>query len=169
MSAYILEVCPRCGRVEGETDMSISHRFNVVLLIFVLAACSQPAAAPTVGQVKDFATACDKANNGQRIAVTGYLRFPDSFTGSDSVVLRLYESSDYSGQPIGVQINFGNKPNQVATVSDNYTDKDLTVYLASGQAASYGTPVRVSGKVYYPLAAQDFPCALENPLVEAAP
>jgi hypothetical protein len=149
--------------------MSRLHRFSVILFIFMLAACSQPAAAPTVGQVKDFATACDKANNGQRIAVTGYLRFPDSFTASDSVVLRLYEKDDYAGQPIGVQINFGDQPNQVATVGDNFTDKDLNVHLASGQVAGYGTPVKVSGKVYYPLASQDFPCALENPLVEAVP
>ncbi len=150
--------------------MSQLHRLSMILFIFVLTACSSgPAAAPTVGQVKDFANACDKANDGQRIAVTGYLRFPDSFTGSDSVVLRLYEQDDYSGKPIGVQVNFGDQPNQVTTVGDNYTDKDLKVHLANGQVAGYGTSVKVSGKVYFPLAAQDFPCALENPLVEAAP
>jgi hypothetical protein len=148
--------------------MSLSHRVTTILFMFMLAACSQPASAPTVGQAKDFATACDKSNNGQRIAVVGYLRFPDSFTGSDSVVLRLYEKDDYKGQPIGVQINFGDQPNQAAMVGDNYTDKDLQVHLANGQVAGYGTAVKVSGKVYYPAVAQDFPCALENPLVETA-
>ncbi len=142
----------------------------MILFVLVLAACGSPAAAaPSEGQVKDFAAACDQANKGQRIAVTGYLRFPDSFTASDSVVLRLYEKDDYAGQPIGVQINFGDQPNQVATVQDNYTDKDLKVHLACGQVAGYGTVVKVSGNVYYPLASQDFQCALENPLVEAAP
>ena len=150
--------------------MSHLRRFGAIVFIFMLAACGGgPAGAPTAGQAKDFATACDKANDGQRIAVTGYLRFPDSFTSSDSVVLRLYEQNDYSGKPVGVQINFGEQPNQVTTVGDNYTDRDLKVHLANGQVAGYGTPVKVSGKVYFPLAAQDFPCALENPLMEAAP
>lgn len=68
-----------------------------------------------------------------------------------------------------MQINFGDQPNQVAAVGDNYTDRDLQVHLAGGQVAGYGMTVKVSGKVYYPAVAQDFPCALENPLVEAAP
>ncbi len=150
--------------------MSHLQRISMILFVLVLAACGSPAAAaPSAGQPKDFATACDKANDGQRIAVTGYLRFPESFTGSDSVILRLYETNEFSGSPIGVQINFGDQPNQVAMVGDNYTDKDLKVHLAGGQVAGYGTDVKVSGKVYYPMVSQDFTCALENPLVEAAP
>ncbi len=149
--------------------MPYLQRLSMALFILVLAACGSPAAAaPSAGQVRDFGAACDKANDGQRIAVTGYLRFPDSFSGNDSVILRLYETTDYSGSPIGVQINFGDQPNQVSMVSDNYTDRDLKVHMAGGQVAGYGTAVKVSGKVYFPLVSQVFPCALENPLVEAA-
>lgn len=136
------------------------------LIACVLAACSE--AAPTVGEAKDFAAACDKANDGKRIAVEGYLRFPDSFTGSQSVVLRLYEAGDWRGTPIGVQINLGSQANQVEPVSDQYSDADLQVHLADGQLAKFGTKVKVSGKVYYPLVAQNFDCGLENPLVELA-
>jgi hypothetical protein len=42
------------------------------------------------------------------------------------------------------------------------------VHTSDGQVAGYGTRVRVSGKVYYPLVGQDFKCALENPLIESA-
>lgn len=125
--------------------------------------------APTVGEAKDFATACDKANDGQRIAVTGYLRLPDSFTESSSVVLRLYETDEFDGQPIGVTVSFGDQPNQVVEVADQYQDEDLQVYLADGGVAGFGTLVRVSGTMYYPLVPQDFQCGLSNPLVEATP
>lgn len=144
-----------------------TYRFlTVTLLTLTLAACAQ--ATPTAGEARTFANACDKANDGKRIALTGYLRFPDSFTGDQSVVLRLYESDAFEGTPIGVQTSFGTQPNQVETVGDQYQDTDLKVHLANGQVAPFGTPVRVSGRVYYPLVSQDFDCGLENPLVELA-
>jgi hypothetical protein len=136
------------------------------LIAGVLAACGEP--APTVGEAKAFANVCDKANDGKRVAVEGYLRFPDSFTGDRSVVLRLYESDGFGGKPIGVQIEFGAQPNRLEPVSDQYSDDDLKVHLANGQVAQFGTKIKVSGKVYYPLVAQEFDCGLENPLVELA-
>jgi hypothetical protein len=147
--------------------MTIRTFLAVLLLAMTLGACSS-SSAPTEGEAKDFATACDKTNDGKRIALQGYLHFPDSFTGNQSVVLRMYESNDYSGKPIGVQIEFGTQPNQLQTVPDQFTENDLKVHLASGQVAQFGTKVKVSGKVYYPLVGQDFDCSLENPLVELA-
>ena len=148
------------------------YRFLAFTLIaLALAACGQAAAAsaPTVGEAQSFSSACDKANSGKRIALTGYLRFPESFTGDQSVVLRLYESDAFGGKPVGVQTAFGGQANQVQMVGDQYKDSDLKVYLAGGQVAPFGTKVRVSGRVYYPLTTQDFACGLENPLVELAP
>jgi hypothetical protein len=138
------------------------------LLSLLLSACGG-SAPPTEGQATDFATACDKANDGKRIAVVGYVRFPDSFTGDQSVLLRMYDTNDFSGKPIGVQIDFGTQANQVEPVKDQYSDSDLKVHLSNGQVAQFGAQVKVSGKVYYPIVSQDFDCALENPLVEAAP
>jgi hypothetical protein len=149
-----------------------SFRFLTLTLIsLAIAACGQatPTPPPSVGDAKSFSNACDKANDGKRIAVAGYLRFPESFTGSQSVVLRFYEDDNLAGAPIGVQIDFGTQANQVQAVTDQYTDADLKVYLADGQVAPFGTKVRVSGKAYFPLAKQDFACGLENPLVELAP
>ena len=147
--------------------MSLRNWAALFLLVVVLAACGG-SAAPTVGEAKDFATACDKANNGKRIAIVGFLRFPASFTGDQSVVLRFYQTADFSGKPVGVQTEIGTKANQVESVPDQFSDKDLKVHQADGQIATIGTKVKVSGKVYFPLVGQDFDCALENPLVEAA-
>ena len=140
----------------------------ISLIAFMLTACSKPS-APTVGEDKDFATACDKANNGKRIALVGYLRLPDSFTGDQSVVLRMYETNDFSGKPIGVQTEFGSQANQAQPITDQYSDSDLKVNMANGQVVQFGTRVKVSGKVYFPTVAQEFDCSLENPLVELAP
>ncbi|MBV9328780.1 MAG: hypothetical protein JO352_34145 [Chloroflexi bacterium] len=40
-----------------------------------LVACSE--GPPTAGQPVDFSSVCDKANDGHRVAVDGYLRLPD--------------------------------------------------------------------------------------------
>jgi hypothetical protein len=146
--------------------MSLRIFIAFSLLACLLAACSQP--APTIGEAKDFAVVCDKANNGKRVAVEGYLRFPDSFTGDQSVVLRLYETDSFQSKPIGIQTEFGTQTNQVDKVTDQFSDSDLHVHLANGQTAEFGQKVKVSGSVYFPLVGQEFDCALENPLVEAA-
>jgi hypothetical protein len=146
---------------------SVRNAILIGLIALSLAACSQP--APTVGEAQDFATACDKVNDGKRVAVEGYLTFPESISGDQSVILRMYEADDYSGTPIGVEIEFGDQANQVEMVSDQYTDEDLKVHLADGQVAAFGTKVKVSGKVYFPIVSQNFDCGLSNPLVELAP
>ncbi|MGH9941840.1 MAG: hypothetical protein ACRD9R_05690 [Pyrinomonadaceae bacterium] len=149
--------------------MRLRQLIALSLVALALAACgSGNAGPPTVGEVKDFTAVCDKANEGKRVAVDGYLRFPDSFTGDQSVVLRLYRAGDFAGTPIGVQIKIGTQANQTERAPKQYTDNDLKVHLADGQVVGVGTKVRVSGSVYFPIVAQNFPCALENPLVELA-
>ena len=138
------------------------------LLIFFAACGGSSSEPPTTGETKDFASVCDKANEGKRVAVVGFLRFPEKFTGTSSVVLRLYGGADYTGAPVGVQTRMGNQANQVELAPKEYTDKDLKVHTSDGPVAGYGTRVKVSGKVYYPLVGQDFKCALENPLIESA-
>ena len=148
--------------------MTLRRSFCIGLLIFFAACGGGPAEPPSAGEMKDFASLCDKANEGKRVAVVGFLRFPEKFTGTSSVVLRLYGSSDYTGAPVGVQTKIGNQANQAELAPKEYSDKDLKVHTSDGQVAGYGTRVKVSGKVYYPLVGQDFKCALENPLIESA-
>ena len=141
-------------------------RLLLVLSLLLLVSCGQE--APTVGVDQSFATACDEANDGTRIALEGFLRLPDSFTGDQSVVLRLYETDTFSGTPIGVTVPLGTEANQMADVPVSYSDSDLLVYLNNGQTAAYGAKVKVSGKMYYPLVDQDFDCGLQNVLLEPA-
>ncbi len=148
--------------------MSLRRIVCTGLLIFCAACGSSSPEPPTTGETKDFASVCDKANEGKRVAVAGVLRFPEKFTGTSSVVLRLYAGGDYAGAPIGVQTRIGNQANQAELAPKEYTDKDLKVHTSDGQVAGYGTRIKVSGKVYYPLVGQDFKCALENPLIESA-
>ena len=142
--------------------------FFIGLLMFCAACGTGASEPPTPGETKDFASVCDKANEDKRVAVVGFLRFPEKFTGTSSVVLRLYGGGDYAGAPIGVQTKIGNQANQVELAPKEFTDKDLKVHTSDGQVAGYGTRVKVSGKVYYPLVGQDFKCGLENPLIESA-
>jgi hypothetical protein len=138
----------------------------ILFIIIATSACATETGPPTIGEAREFATVCDKANDGKRLAVEGYLRWPESFTGTRSTVLRLYPTADRSGAPIGVQILIGNQPNQLEMPPKQYSDSDLKVHLASGEVVGVGTKVRVSGNVYFPTVSQDFTCALENPLVE---
>lgn len=143
-------------------------RLGVMLaLLAVLVAGCGDSGPPTVGESVAFAEVCS-SESGRRVATEGYLRLPDEFTGDQSVVLRLYETNTFESQPIGVQIRFGSEPNQIDRVPTSYSDADLQVHLANGQVAGYGTLVKVSGSVYFPVVAQDFACGLENPLVELA-
>lgn len=145
------------------------RRWSLVLMLcaFTLAACGDT--PPTAGTNTAFADACAKANDGKRIAVDGYLRFPESFTDDGSVILRLFQTDSFNGDHIGVQTKFGTQPNQAENVANHFTDEDLKVHQDNGQIVGYGTKVRISGTVYFPLVAQTFPCALENPLVTTAP
>lgn len=148
--------------------MSLRRIFGIGLLIFCTACGGGSSEPPTAGEMTDFASICDKTNERKRVAVVGFLRFPEKFTGTSSVVLRLYAGGDYAGAPVGVQTRIGNQANQVELAPKEFTDKDLKVHTSDGQVAGYGTKVKVSGNVYYPLVGQDFKCGLENPLIESA-
>lgn len=132
--------------------------------MLLLGACaSEP---PTAGTATAFADVCDRANDGKRVAVDGYLIFPASFTESTSVMMLMHEDDGFSGAPIGVQIPFGTEANQVEEVADQFSDDDMQLHLADGSVVGFRTPVTVSGKVYFPMVDQEFACALENPFFE---
>ena len=147
------------------------------LAAVALVACSE--GPPTPGEPRDFSSVCDKANDGHRVAVEGYLRLPDqiqvykSSSGSVDekiVVVRLFESGNFQGTRIGVNIDFGTGPNTMADIPGEYifTDDDLQVHRADGQTAGYGDKVKISGTVYFPTSVADveFTCGLSNPLIE---
>lgn len=59
--------------------------------------------APTPGEVKAFASVCDKANDGKRIAVEGYLRLPEEVNRKIGPVLRLYPTPEFTAKPTAYQ------------------------------------------------------------------
>jgi len=139
------------------------NRLATFVLALGLAGCM---GEPTRGVNRPFASACDAANEGLRIAVRGYFRLPDSNEGNYGVTLNLYGDPAFDGTPIAVLVPFGAEPHHVASIPPTYTDDDLVLHLADGTEAGYGTGVRVSGRMYYgPRGVQ---CALENPYLEPA-
>jgi hypothetical protein len=144
---------------------AVSVRYPFLVLALLAAGCEMP--EPTPAAVQPFASVCDEANVGQRLGVRGYLRLPETNTGDFSIVLRLYETPDFSGRPIGVSVRLGDLPNRAETLPSSYTDEDLAVRLADGTVTSIGTPVVVSGSVYAPVTEQEFACGLENVFLAA--
>ncbi len=135
-----------------------------ILTALALAAC-----VPTyahAGALQDFSQACDKPNEGQWIAVEGYLRLPDLVTDNRFLDLNLYPDLTFRGKPIGVQMRFGNGPNEAELITSSYRDEDLKVHLADGTVVPFRTKVRVSGKMFFPIEPKNFDCELENPYVE---
>lgn len=143
-------------------------RGRLALLAFLTALCISACVPATAGPgiFQRFANACEKSNEGQRIALDGYLRLPDTVDNSRSVELGLYPDLTFSGKPVGVMMLFGNGPNQAQKIPAAYHDDDLKVRLADGRVVPFGTRVRVSGRMYYPIVHRDFACILENPYVQ---
>lgn len=143
-------------------------KYFVALLLTnltLLTACGEPE-APTVGQNISFDTACDRTNDGKRVAVEGFLTLPTQIK-RDILVLRLRQSPEIGGQVIGVSSQFGSGVNQAAPVPTVYKHRDLKVQTNDGQNVGYLDKVRVSGNLYFPISTSvEFKCALSNPLIE---
>ena len=93
---------------------------GVAAVVLAPFACAKEEGPPTRGEARDFSAVCDKSNDGRRVAVEGYLRFPDSFHQKLSIVLRLYRSADFEGAPMGVQTPLGSQPNHVEYVGQKF-------------------------------------------------
>ena len=145
-------------------------RASTLLVSLWMAACLA-ACAPTVyarGTPQPFDSACDGPNEGQQIAVDGYLRLPPSLDRADRVVLGLYRDRTYAGRPIGVMMRFGDGPNQAHKIASSYRDQDLRVHVVDGREVAFGTRLRVSGRVSFPARPADYDCLLMDPYVEEA-
>jgi hypothetical protein len=170
------------GRAFGRRVTRVHWKRSLGLGLAVVALVGCEAGPPTVGEPKDFTNVCDKANDGHRVAVEGYMRLPETITVrtptrgagkvTEIVVVRLFQTQKFNGTPIGVDVGFGTEANtmdELPNGSAGYTDEDLHVHVAGGQTVTYGQLVKVSGTVYFPVIAGsdvEFPCGLGNPLIE---
>ena len=146
--------------------MRLSTLFATALTAFSIAACS--GATPYPGTPQAFESACDPSNQGQVIAVEGYLRLPHAIESPSSVILDLYRDRTFSEKPIGVDMRFGDGVDQVQRITTAYHDSDLKVRMADGTLAPFLTRVRISGRVTFPPASGGHDCTLESPYVELA-
>lgn len=136
--------------------------------LLLLASCSSE--PPTTGTDTPFAEACLQGNEGQRIAITGYVTFPDQINPDQGPVMRLRTEPGLEGESIGISTDWGQSPNKIANLENpsTYTDDDLIINLDDGATATANDRVKVSGKMYVPVVPQEFKCALENPKFERA-
>ena len=144
---------------------------SLLFLIFaaLLAGCGvDEPKPPTAGELKEFAAVCDKANEGKRVAVVGYLKYPEEIKNAKAgFVLQLFPTNERTGKPIGVSVSTGNQPNQTGFPPKEYTDQGMKITTASGETVdAYGKPFKVSGDMYFPTVGQVFGCALSNPYIE---
>jgi len=147
---------------------------SIALLVAVCAAIcvscgsSEP---PTTGTPTTFDHVCDKANEGKRLSLEGYLGFPEEFKERDSdVVLRLRNDPKATENIVGVVTNFGAEKNQVDKPGKSFSDADLKVHTTDGKVVGYTDKVKVSGTLGFPtaLATVEFKCRLDNPLIESS-
>ena len=149
---------------------AIAARLAAALLVMFVAGCGD-SGPPTVGTAVSFDNVCDKANVDKRIALEGYLDFPEQFKSKDiTIMMRLRPSPSTKDKVVGVSVKLGVGPNHVALPPKSFTAKDVKVTTNDGKTISHTDRVRVSGTMYYPssIAKVEFRCGLSNTLIENA-
>ncbi|HEY3744022.1 MAG TPA: hypothetical protein VGL53_29460 [Bryobacteraceae bacterium] len=142
---------------------------NTILFLSALVACGQtPASAP--GVPAKFETACDKANEGKRLMLEGYLDFPEH--GFDdratSVMMRLRPSLASWEFTVAASAKLGKGANHVEMPPSPYKKTDLKLHLSDGQVVGYANKVKASGTMYYVKSVGQgaYTCGLSNTLFE---
>ena len=148
---------------------------GALLAAVLLAGCSGP---PTVGAPMTLANVCERANDGKRVALEGYLSLPNSFTessGSLSAPVVIRGDLPLAGDVTFVWVAYGSVPNSMQKVGTKYGQEDLRVLAMDGGVVGYKDRVRVSGQVGFPSrrpyevnspGGRLLDCGLNNPLIE---
>jgi hypothetical protein len=147
------------------------HRHCVLpfLCAALLGACGEAPKGP--GVPTTFDAVCDKANDGKRLSLEGYVDFPASFKSKEtSIMMRLRPALDQRNKVVGVGVPLGNGPNQVEMPPKRFTSADMKVHTQDGKVLGFRDKVKVSGTMYTPssLADVEFKCGLSNVMVEGA-
>lgn len=143
-------------------------RRATLLFCALFVACGQ-SDAPTRGVPVKFEAACDKANEGKRLMVEGYVDFPLSVDDkASSVMMRVRPRLATWENTVGANAVIGNGVNSVEMPPANYKNRDLRLHLADGRLAGYANKVKVSGTMFYTTgqAPGAYTCGLKNTLYE---
>jgi hypothetical protein len=142
---------------------------NTMLLFCVVAACGQ-SGAPARGVPVKFETACEKANEGKRVMLEGYLDFPEHGfdDAATAVMLRLRPRLASWEFTVGANARIGKDANMVQMPPSNYKKTDLRLHLADGQVVGYANKVKVSGTMFSTSSVGQgaYTCGLTNTLFE---
>lgn len=107
------------------------------------------------------AAACDAANAGDKVTVTGYLRLPASLTLGTTAVIDLFAKRGGEGERVSVEFPVGDGPNELRDLPASYSPTSLRVGTADGEATIIDS-VAVTAKV----STKEGACVLTGPTVQ---
>jgi len=144
-------------------------RTFMLLFCVYLTACGQ-SAMPSRGVPVTFQSACDKANQGKRVTIEGYVDFPEHGVDDSAgvMVTRVRPSLASWEYTVGADARIGNGPNSVEMPHEGYKNRDLRLHLSDGQVVGYSNKTKVSGTVYaaHAQGPGEYSCALRDTLYE---
>jgi hypothetical protein len=143
-------------------------RSAALLFCSFLTACGQ-SGSPGLGVPVRFEAACDKANEGKRLMLEGYVDFPLSFDDkATSIMMRVRPRLASWENTVAASATIGHAANSVEMPPANYKNRDLRLHLADGQVVGYANKVKVSGTMYYTtgLSPGAYTCGLKNTVYE---
>lgn len=151
----------------------LGSRVSGVIITGSLVAGCGMGGPPTPGELKTLASVCDKANDGKRLAVEGYLALLESFSersSSESAPLLIRATQQPGPNDIFVWMPYGTGPNSMDKLPARYSSDDLKVRTKDGVVVGSRDKVRISGTVTFP-SQSPVPaakCGFNTPLVESA-
>ncbi|HUA62141.1 MAG TPA: hypothetical protein VML19_25515 [Verrucomicrobiae bacterium] len=144
-------------------------RTSILLFGVYLTACGQ-SALPSRGVPVTFQSVCDKANQGKRVMIEGYVDFPlrEVPDSAAHVVMRVRPSLSSWENTVGADARIGKGPNSIEMPPEGYKNRDLRLHLSDGQLVGYSNKTKVSGTVYAAHAEGpgEYWCALSDTLYE---
>jgi hypothetical protein len=126
---------------------------------------------PGDGTVVTFDTVCDKGNEGKRVALEGFLDFPDRFNAkAATVVMKLKAAPTQTSRTIGARVKLNAGNNALAAPPDKYNENDLRAISHDGKPAGYRTRLKITGTMTYTdsLETRAFTCHLADTRIELA-
>ena len=117
-----------------------------LLLVCLLSSCASP---PPPATPMTFANFNSQANHEKQISLEGYLRLPSTTLVTDTIMIKLCESTDPKSKSLSFSLPVGSGANQVEKPPKDYGQKDLKLHANDGSLVDLSQKVRVSGKLIY--------------------
>lgn len=128
-------------------------------------------APPADGKRVSFDTVCDKDNLGKRVALEGFLDFPNRFNAkAATIVMRFQAAPTRSSRAIGARVKLNAGTNTIVAPPDKYNETDLKAITHDGKSAGYRTRIKLTGtmRLVDSLETRDFQCILTDTRIEIA-